>query len=191
MSSRGVRILTTCGDAALIQRAAQSLPVPASVESIGSSAVRRLDGADCLIVDVADDARIARATGFEGAIVVLGVPRSDDERESLRMQGTRVSPPGDGDALSAVLADMLPVAGDGAPSLDPMVARTRRLIAAGELSITLRHAINNPLAALMAEVQLLQIDAADDDTRAAAGRMLELVRRLTEVSRMLESVRDR
>ncbi len=175
----------------MVRRAAASLPGEVTVDVISSDAIRRVEGADCLVVSLADDARTARATGFDGAIIVFGSPRSSDEVASFRSQGTHFAAIGDGDALSSALAHAIATNNDASTAVDASVARMRRLIAAGELAVALRHSLNNPLAALMAEVQLLQLEAVDDDTRAAAGRMLELVRRLTEVSRSLESVRDR
>ena len=193
MSSHpAVRILTTCADVGAIKSAAQAFLCPASVESVDGDAIRRLGAAECLIVGATDDARAARASGFDGAIIVLATARDADEVASFLAQGTRFAAPGDGAALSEALIGAVPLAEDGKPlAPDASTARTRRLIASGELAIALRHAINNPLAALMAEIQLLQLEARDDETRAASVRMLALVRRLTEMSRTMESVRDR
>ncbi len=51
---------------------------------------------------------------------------------------------------------------------------------------TLQHAFNNPLTALMAELQLLQLEPdASPAVLEAADRMLVIVRRLAEMARQL------
>ena len=185
-----IRILTTCTDEAVVRRAAEAYHRAATVEHVSEHTIRRLEPADCLVVDTADHARTARATGFDGAIVIFGMPRDEEEADFL-LQGTHFAPATAGaDGIAAALCNAM--SHDGVPAVvDPSVARSRRLLAAGELAVRLRHAFNNPLAALMAEVQMLQMEARDAGTRAATDRMLELVRRLTELSLVLESVNDR
>jgi signal transduction histidine kinase len=51
---------------------------------------------------------------------------------------------------------------------------------------TLQHAFNNPLTALMAEIQLLQMDpTASPSTLEAAERMLSIATRLAEMTKQL------
>jgi signal transduction histidine kinase len=186
-----IRILTTCADDSVVRQAAAAFHRSAAVETVMPESIRRLEPAECLVVDAADHARIARATGFDGAIVVIAATTSD-ESDAFLLQGTHFARPAEGaDALASALATAISLTPRGSPSaVNPSVARTRRLLAAGELALGLRHAFNNPLTALMAEIQLLQMETRDLETRTAAGRMLELVRRLTEMSRTLESVGD-
>lgn len=66
------------------------------------------------------------------------------------------------------------------------LSRVRAQYALGEAARTLQHAFNNPLTALLAEAQLLEGEAMDDEHRAALARILELTRRLVTVSRRLE-----
>ena len=124
---------------------------------------------------------------------MIAVPQSEDESAAFLLQGTHFAlPAGGADAVATALATAIPLGADGSlNTVEPSVARMRRLLAAGELAMGLRHAFNNPLTALMAELQLLQMDVREAETRAAVDRMLELVRRLTELSRALESVNDR
>jgi len=162
----------------------------ASVQRVDPALVRQLPLADALIIADAASARIARATGFEGGIVIVGVPKSADERDAFRLQGTEfIAPQASPQDMASVLLASIPSAPDGATRA--ALIRTRRLNAAGEMALTLQHDFNNPLAALMAEVQMLQMDAPNAETQATAGRMLELVRRLTALSRSLDGVRDR
>ncbi len=51
---------------------------------------------------------------------------------------------------------------------------------------TMQHAMSNPLTALMAEIQLLQMDdTASPAVQASCTRMVELVRRLNALARQL------
>lgn len=53
---------------------------------------------------------------------------------------------------------------------------------------TMQHAMNNPLTALMAEIQLLQMEDPSPATAAACERMMLLVRRLHELARKLGDI---
>jgi signal transduction histidine kinase len=69
--------------------------------------------------------------------------------------------------------------------------RVRAQLALGEAARTVQHAINNPLTALLAEVQLLELEPLSEEHRRVVGRLVELVRRVAAASRRLdESVRS-
>jgi signal transduction histidine kinase len=56
------------------------------------------------------------------------------------------------------------------------------------LTALVQHSLNNPLAALLAEAQLLAMETnLDPEHRAAVDRMTELVRRLISLVRGLDS----
>lgn len=154
--------------------------------------LRRLAPATAAVVSDGESARIVRATGFAGGIVVASPAPNADVASGFAAQGTYfVDPAAPAAEWAAAFDRAVPRQADGAPvQVSASVARTRRLLAAGEIAMTLQHAFNNPLTALLAEVQLLQMEAPTPDVAATAGRMLELVRRLTELSRSLDSVRD-
>lgn len=60
-----------------------------------------------------------------------------------------------------------------------------------QITALLQHSLNNPLAALLAEAQLLAMETTlDPEHRAAVDRMTELVRRLITLVRGLESTVD-
>ncbi|HKS07754.1 MAG TPA: histidine kinase dimerization/phospho-acceptor domain-containing protein [Gemmatimonadaceae bacterium] len=165
----------------------------ASVERVDPALIRRLPQAAALVVGEAEHARLARATGFNGGIVVVGTPAAEGDTAAFRAEGTAfvapdATPSALGDALAAAVAEC---EHDGAPELRIALARARRMMAAGQIAFGLQHAFNNPLSALMAEAQLLQMDAPNDEVRQCADRMVQLVRRLTELSRSLDAVRDR
>ena len=65
-----------------------------------------------------------------------------------------------------------------------------QLVAAGELAARMQHALNNPLTALMAEAQLLEMEPLGEEQRLAVSRMIELCRRLIGIVRQLDSPRD-
>lgn len=65
--------------------------------------------------------------------------------------------------------------------------RLRAQLALGEAARSLQHAFNNPLTALLAEAQLLELDTLEDEQRAAVNRILDLTRRLVALSRRLGS----
>ena len=57
-----------------------------------------------------------------------------------------------------------------------------------QMTALVQHALNNPLAALLAEAQLLGMETTlDPEHRAAVDRMTELVRRLITLVRGLDS----
>jgi nitrogen-specific signal transduction histidine kinase len=65
--------------------------------------------------------------------------------------------------------------------------RVRSQFVLGDASRTLQHAFNNPLTALLAEAQLLELEQLPDEHRAAVSRILELCRRLVTLSRRLNA----
>ena len=185
-------ILTITDDAAHAKANAAIAGIlpSADIQRVDPGLLRRLPPGAALIVTDPANGRLARATGFEGGILVMGTPKSDDERAAFQAQGTEfVDPCGSPAEFGGALQAALAVESDGA--LQAAISRARRLIAAGEVALKLQHDFNNPLAALMAEVQMLQMDAPNADVQATADRMLELVRRLTALSRSLDGMRDR
>jgi signal transduction histidine kinase len=64
--------------------------------------------------------------------------------------------------------------------------RVRRQLALGEAARSAQHELNNPLTALMAEVQLLELEALGPEHRAAVRRIVELTRRVAAVARRLD-----
>jgi signal transduction histidine kinase len=60
-----------------------------------------------------------------------------------------------------------------------------------QITALVQHSLNNPLAALLAEAQLLAMETTlDPEHRAAVDRMTELVRRLITLVRGLDSMVD-
>jgi signal transduction histidine kinase len=105
------------------------------------------------------------------------LPGYDSEKIVRALIDERAAPPG-------TLAEMAQYNSDeqiAARELD----RVRAQLSLGEAARTLQHAFNNPLTALLAEAQLLEIEPLADEPRAAVSRILELARRLVALSRKL------
>jgi signal transduction histidine kinase len=65
--------------------------------------------------------------------------------------------------------------------------RSERLLRAGAAALDLRHALANPLSALLAEAQMLEMQALPGEPGQAAPRMVELCRRMITLVRTLEA----
>jgi signal transduction histidine kinase len=65
--------------------------------------------------------------------------------------------------------------------------RLRLRLALGEAARTGRHALNNPLTALLAEAQLLELEPLAAEHRETVGRMVELARRIVAATRRLDA----
>jgi len=63
----------------------------------------------------------------------------------------------------------------------------QQLAAAGAIALEFRHQVNNPLAALLAEAQMLALEPLAPEHRAAAERMVELCRRTVTLLRELDA----
>jgi signal transduction histidine kinase len=136
-----------------------------------------------------DQLRVLRGRGAGAPALLLG--------------GNGVSVPASlGDAWvvdPAALADGLPnaIAAAGArltaaaeqPGLETLLrglGQMRQLIAAGQIARRVKHDMNNPLAALLAEAQLLELEDLGDEARESVARIVELTRRVIDEARQLE-----
>lgn len=63
----------------------------------------------------------------------------------------------------------------------------QQLAAAGAVALDLRHQINNPLAALLAEAQVLGLETLAPEQQAAVERIIELCRRVVALIRELDA----
>jgi len=160
---------------------------------------------DCAIVDAAvngvdgvDVVRRIRARGFAGPAVLLvdptRAPSPGDAASAARLGVRLCSLEGDVvSTLATAVTDALRVGdggGDGTPSASALrsLRQTQRLIAAGEIAMRLQHSLNNPLAALLAEAQLLELETLPPDHRESVERIIELTRRVVEVVRGMDGV---
>jgi len=177
----------------------------ANIVRVDTDAERVLpDAVDCAVIDASvngtdgiDVLRGLRARGFDGAAVVLvkSTDAGSIDEISLNRLGARACSL-DSELImplaSAVTDAMLVRDGgiSGPQSTVPVRAlrQTQRLIAAGELAMRLQHSLNNPLAALLAEAQLLELEQLSADHRGSVERIIELCRRVIDVVRGLDGV---
>jgi len=193
--------------AAALNEALAALFPAATIISVDTGAERFVpDGVDCAVVDATvngmdgvDVLRGLRARGFAGAAVLVvdqaKPPKAGDDASVARLGARRCSLDGSTlTSLAVAVADALLVEGDAEQATGSTQAavkalrQTQRLMAAGELAMRLQHSINNPLAALLAEAQLLELEALPPDHRQAVERIIELCRRVVDVVRALDGV---
>jgi signal transduction histidine kinase len=194
----GLRVLVLSGDSVFAASACGVLSAQlpeASCESLAPERIRACPDASALVLDGRADvaaalerAGLIRAMGFGGALVIVGA--ADEAAQGLATQfGYAFAAP---DALASSLVPRLADAMREATSpLGEPVRRARRLVAAGEVALKLQHSLNNPLAAILAESQLLQLDVKDEEQRAALGRIVTMCRRMVELLRGLDGVGER
>lgn len=133
--------------------------------------------------------RLLRARGFLGAIVVVAGVREDSALESAVQAAGAVSVPRTSvDKTPLALASALDRAASGNAAISVEIAYARRVFAAGQMALSLQHSINNPLAALLAETQLLQLEELTEEQRGSVDRMLELCRRVVALVRRLDGI---
>lgn len=159
----------------------------------------RLPPVDCVVIDAADapgkgaDMALAlRAGGARGAIVVL--VEEGGAALASRLAGigavellpVREAPRQLGDAVARALGG----SGWTGPldALQEELRRTQRIVAAGEIALGLQHSMNNPLTAVLAEAQLLEMDATSEEMRTAVKRIIENTRRLVQLVRGLDPI---
>jgi signal transduction histidine kinase len=191
--------------AATLQEAVLTLFPGAAVHVVDTSVERGLpEGIDCAVIDAADGdgsgtdvLRGVRARGYQGAaVLVVDSTRSvaaPDIADGDRLGGRYCSLDGESLApLATAISDAIhvhPGANEAAPSIALKALRqTQRMIAAGELATRLQHSLNNPLAGLLAEAQLLELEPLPPDHRASVERIIELSRRVINVVRALDGV---
>lgn len=119
----------------------------------------------------------APSTVLARALIAQLLPGADSQKLVRALIDER-------DAVPGALPEMGPYNSDGQIAAREL-RRVRAQLALGEAARTLQHAFNNPLTALLAEAQLLEIEPLASEHRAAVRRILELARRLVAFSRRL------
>ncbi len=191
--------------AAALHEALVALFPRATVTRVDTSAERTLPSSvDCAVigatvhgVDGIDVIRRLRASGYARAAVLVvdaSTAGGADEASAARLGARSCSVDGDLVApLGTAVIEALRVHDDGgedSPSSRAIraVRHNQRLVAAGELAMRLQHSLNNPLAALLAEAQLLELEELDPEHKASVQRIIELCRRVVGVVRGLDGV---
>jgi signal transduction histidine kinase len=167
----------------------------ASCDHLSPVRIRVAPDAAALVIDgradggaALDRAKGMRAMGYAGAMVIVGVPDDAMQVEAARFGCALVAPDAVASALVSGLADGLL---ESATPFAESVRRARRLVAAGEIALRLQHSLNNPLAAILAEAQLLQLDVTDEEQREALERIVAMCRRMVDLLHGLDGVGER
>lgn len=164
----------------------------ATCDRLDEATLRSRPSATALVVDGADGgeraaelARRARAMGFVGGILLIG----ENTGAPLSDMGVVAVEPGRlaHDLVPAIAAALE----QSEMPLNDQVMRARRLVAAGEIALHLQHDINNPLAGLLAELQLMELDPLAPVHAEAVKRMLTICRRLIAITHSLDGIGER
>jgi len=193
-----LRLLVVGTDAAFAAavRAILAAQLPGAVcEMLDPGTLRTRPVADGLVIDgradVARSAALAarmRAMGFAGAAVVVS-DGMDNAEPALAAAGAAHAATGEiGSRLIPALAERLEEAGSEHAA---EVMRARRLVAAGQIAIGFQHSLNNPLAGILAEAQLMQLDVMAPEQHEALERIVALCRRIIELGRALDGMGER
>ena len=157
-----------------------------------------LPRADAALIDggatakaTVETVRTLRARGFEGTmLVVTPVPDDGALRATMESLGAHAVARDLVDRSPSELAVALTTALDREAGLTAELRQARRIFAAGQAALSLQHAINNPLAALLAEAQLLQLEELSAEQRGSVDRMVELCRRIVGLVRRLDALAE-
>lgn len=188
------------GDLTALAALVSSVLPDATVDELDLRTVSSMPEADLLVLRSTGDGLVAealqsvRARGGSAPAIVLGPPLPESEQSSLG-DITCVEAPAMHEALPNALSRIAARWSheDGDPHLAQLwesVRDVRRLIAAGRIARRVKHDINNPLAALLAEAQLLELEDLEDEARESVTRMVDLTRRVIDISRQLEGPKE-
>ena len=164
------------------------------VETTDTAIVRGKPDADVVIIDVTVHGaaglvvlRHLRASGFTGGVVLLTVDVTPELHDGAARLGARCA---DRATLFSALPPAIAATLDGTAEADLLaeLRHTQQLLAAGEIALGLQHSLNNPLAALLAEAQMLELEALDAEHAESAARMVEQTRRVIAVVRQLDGI---
>lgn len=199
---RLVCVSTDTDAVAVLQHVVQGIFPAAHVGSADTSILRDPPDAECVILSVGamhgaaeDLARGLRTRGFRSALVVVAdVPGAlPADRLTLLGIGDVVSTANLATALPAALARQLALQDDAdrSPAAGRLLHSARELqalVAAGEAAGGLKHRLNNPLAALLAEAQLMELEPMSVEHSQSVHRIVELCRRIIDVTGTIDGV---
>jgi signal transduction histidine kinase len=192
-----ILVLEESGDRAGVLRGELALMLPAAATASADVSVigeGKIPDADAILVDGGESARgttellrVLRARGFGGPLIVL-TPVPDDPllRSTMDAFGIVWVARARADESPGELVAALTSALGADTDLAATLRQARRVFAAGHATLSLQHAINNPLAALLAEAQLLQMEELQGEHRESVDRIVELCRRVVGLVRRLD-----
>lgn len=198
---RLVCMSTDADAAAILQHVVQTIVPAASVETVDTTILRDPPDADCVILAVgamdgeaAVLARGLRARGFRNALLLVADSPETLPHDELALLGIADALPTRelATALPPALAQQLEL--QEAAMRSPMAARLleslrhlQALVAAGQTAGGLKHKLNNPLAALLAEAQMMELEPLSPEHANAAKRIVDLCRRVISVTETINA----
>jgi signal transduction histidine kinase len=199
IGTRRARVHLLTDDPALEQLVRELLAttLPSTLVDATTPAEAPLVPADAAIIDHTVRALPAfivaqelRARGFGGGIVIIAAAGDKAEERLLTVAPAReVSRSEIASGLPHALAAVVsrPAADGELTAVERDLRRTQQLIAMGEVTSRIQHTLNNPLTALLAEAQLLEMEPLDPDQLASVRRIIELCRRVVTMVRGLDT----
>jgi signal transduction histidine kinase len=194
-----LRVLVVGSDTAFASaiRDVLAAQLPASAtDALDPTQLRTRPVAEGVVIDArasaAQGAELAsrlRAMGFAGALVVVSDGSDGEVEAALAAAGAAHAPAHElATRLVPALGEQLELAGSEHIG---QVMRARRLIAAGEVALGFQHSLNNPLAGILAEAQLMQLESTDPEQHEALERIVALCRRIMELGKSLDGMGER
>lgn len=169
----------------------------ASLHRIGEVEIeaRRFPAADCAVAAERVGAhsglealRLLRAAGFAGGAVLVAEATPAELVARARPLGAACVERGRvAIALGDAVLEQSRLDPDSIPARE--LRRVQRLVAVGEVAARFQHDVNNPLTALLAELQLLEAEPLGEGQRDSVTRMIDLCRRVVAMVRRLDAVR--
>ncbi|MBC7896222.1 MAG: hypothetical protein H7066_12480 [Cytophagaceae bacterium] len=195
--------LSTDSDATdVLLETVQAILPDANVESADLTLLRDTPRSECVVVAVGalssgseSIVRDLRARGYVNAIILVADSPEMLPQAALALLGVQrtIATVNMALVLPSVLTKVLD-AQDAVKASETgrrTLASLRRLqtvIASGQIAARLQHRLNNPLAALLAEAQLLELEPLAPDHATSVRRMIELCRRIIEETKSIEGL---
>jgi signal transduction histidine kinase len=178
-------LFATSIPAVVVERTGLSAAVASpSVAVIVDQSIRGAPGLDA--------AQEIRGRAYRGGIILLtSGADADIDRKLLAIAPAKSVIRGKlVEQLPAALGALSAVADPGGElgTVQRELRRMQQLVAAGESTMRIQHALNNPLAALMAEAQLLELEPLTEENLAAVKRIVQLCRRMVVMVRGMDTV---
>jgi signal transduction histidine kinase len=199
---RLVCVSTDADAAAVLQHVVQAIFPAADVGSADTGILRDPPDAECVILSVGAMyasaeplARGLRARGFRKALVVVADIPAALESEQLTLLGIGEVVATRDLAISLPFALSRQLDLQDAARRSPLAGRLldsarelQALVAAGQAAGGLKHRLNNPLAALLAEAQLMELETMPTEHSQSVHRIVELCRRVIDVTGTIDGL---
>ena len=195
--------LSTDSDATdVLLDAVQAIMPEANVESGNLTLLRDPPKAECVVVAVGALAsgsesivRDLRGRGYANAIILVADSPDMLPASALTMLGVQqtIATAKMALTLPSVLTTVLESqdavqASEAGRRILASLRRLQAIVASGQIAARLQHRLNNPLAALLAEAQLLELEALAPDHATSVRRIIELCRRVIEETKSIEGL---